>query len=430
MHEANMQSVMATVIIAAYNCEKYIREAIDSILQQSYKNFELIIIEDASADNTLEVIETYTDSRIQLIRNTENLGQTKSLNIGIKRATGKYILIMDADDIAHPDRLKVQIEFMEKKPNIVLAGTWLKCFGDRHSVYYHELEHNMLRAQMVLNCAISNGTFIIRREILNKYNILYNEHIRYAQDYCLQEEISHYGEVEVIPRILLKYRIHSSQVTTAKAKEQAECADYTRKRVLSELQVHLNEDDFELWSKFCVSSFDSTNEKDWVRIQEIVDLIKQNNIRLGIYNQEALERVLDDRLAVLNVKGTQTTIDEKWFLQIDALSKWLKKYQEGSSLVDYFIEHNYKRIAIYGMAELGKRLVDELEDTPIIVEFFMDKNKGAYYKGIEYRDVKDKVSGVDVMVITPMHAYEAISNTLDLEEGVKLVSLQDVIYDL
>lgn len=430
MNEADVQAVKATVIMAAYNTEEYIEEAIDSILQQSYDNFELLIVEDASTDNTLEVIKKYSDSRIRLIQNEENVGQTKCLNIGIREAIGKYILIMDSDDIALPDRLKIQIGFMEENPEIVWAGSWMKAFGKRNYILQPVSEHDDLRAQLVLGNVISNTTFIIRKSVLDTYGIRYNEEVRHAQDYYFIEEISTYGKIAIIPQVLMKYRTHEKQVSMAKEKEQIACLGYTYKKVLKDLNITLSEQDFELWSMFCLGEFGNVGAEEKQIVIDIVNRIKFNNRELCLYDENKLAHVLDTRLAFPNIRNQNKVVDEKFFLQIDILEKWLKKKIEGQNLSDYFIKRNYRKIAIYGMAVLGKRLVDELENTDIEVVYFLDNNKGANYKELERKDICYNIDDVDAVVITPIQCFDEISNGLQAAPNVNMISMQDVVYDI
>lgn len=424
------KSVLATVIIASYNVEKYIKEAVDSILCQSYADFELFIIDDASTDKTWEIIQQFADSRIRVFRNEKNLGQTKCLNFGIKQAQGKYVLIMDSDDIAHPDRLKVQIEYMEEHGDTVLAGAWLQCFGKQHNIIQSVQDYETLRARFIFDNVISNGTFIIRKEILDTYNISYNEEIRYAQDYCLAEEMSCYGKVTVIPKVLLRYRIHNSQVSSSKRVEQWECANVTRRRILERLNVHLTREEFFLWAKFCVNDSTEVTAVNKTDIVRIIEQIKRNNAELGLYNSEKLGQELDRKLAIWNFNAGLPQVDEKWLLMIDVFDKWLKYKQEGGGYDTYFKRRGYKSIAIYGLAELGKRLYDELENTDIEVKYFMDRNSVAFYKDLVRREIESGVSDVDVLVITPMHCFDAVREQVDIAEDVKVISLQDVVYDI
>lgn len=115
---------LVTVLMSVFNGEKYLREAIDSILTQTFSDFEFLIINDASTDRSREIILSYLDPRIRLIDNEENIGLTRSLNKGIDLAKGKYIARMDADDVSMPERLEKQVRFMEENPDIAVLGSW------------------------------------------------------------------------------------------------------------------------------------------------------------------------------------------------------------------------------------------------------------------------------------------------------------------
>ena len=116
------ENVYISVVMSVYNGEKYLREAIDSILSQTYQNFEFIVIDDCSSDNTSYILKSYTDARMQIIRNDRNLKLPASLNKGLKIAKGKYIARMDADDIAMPDRFAKQVEYLEEHSDVAVVG--------------------------------------------------------------------------------------------------------------------------------------------------------------------------------------------------------------------------------------------------------------------------------------------------------------------
>ena len=119
-----------TVLLPVYNCELYVRTAIESILNQTFTDFEFLIIDDASTDKTLAVLKKIKDSRIQLIEKPVNSGYTNSLNYGLQMAKGKYIARMDGDDISHPERFAKQIVYLEAHPEVVVCGTTYKIVGN------------------------------------------------------------------------------------------------------------------------------------------------------------------------------------------------------------------------------------------------------------------------------------------------------------
>ena len=132
------KNIKISVVMAVYNGEKYLRSAIDSILSQTYIDFEFIIIDDCSTDNTANILESYTDSRIQIIRNEKNLRLPASLNKGLKIAKGKYIARMDADDIAMPDRFEKQVKYLEAHQEVAVIGGSFQVFNEFGKDIYDE----------------------------------------------------------------------------------------------------------------------------------------------------------------------------------------------------------------------------------------------------------------------------------------------------
>ncbi len=125
-----------SVVLPVYNSEKYIAEAVQSILDQTFTDFELLIINDASTDGTLQILESFKDDRLKIINNPTNLKVVKSLNKGLELAQGEFIARMDADDIAYPQRFEKQIAYFKKYPQVDVCGTWVQAFGDDNFIFF------------------------------------------------------------------------------------------------------------------------------------------------------------------------------------------------------------------------------------------------------------------------------------------------------
>lgn len=194
----------------AYNAERTLAEAIESILAQKFRDFELIIVDDGSKDKTSEIIERYcvNDNRITLLRNLENKGIVYSLNRAFDSAIGDYIARMDADDISLPDRLTKQVDIMNKNSSIMLLAGGIE-YVDSSSKDLGVVRWSMVDDLLCRN-EIIHPTVMIRREMLNKFGLRYREEFKYAEDYCLWLEISCCGAIYVIKEVLLKYRVSSS----------------------------------------------------------------------------------------------------------------------------------------------------------------------------------------------------------------------------
>lgn len=221
-----------SIILSVYKEPiNWIIQSIDSILNQTFNDFEFIIVNDnPSSKEHQELLQEYEkkDKRIKVIYNQENLGLTKSLNIALKVAKGKYIARMDADDIAYPLRLEKQFLFMEQNVNIVASGTQIKFFGKKHKRGYDRLYLPIDPVQINDNFILQNPNFppiahptaIIRRSILVDNQLSYNENFKTSQDYGLWNELIKYGEISNLDEILLDYRLSNNQITHNKINDQ------------------------------------------------------------------------------------------------------------------------------------------------------------------------------------------------------------------
>lgn len=172
-----------SVVMSVYNGEKYLAEAIESILNQTFRDFEFIIIDDASVDNSYKILEEYKkkDERIILLKNEKNLGLTKSLNIGIKKAQGEYIARMDADDISLPKRFEKQVDFLNKNKEISLLGSAIEIIGKQNLKHQIIFVPSKIKNIFYHHNPLIHSTWMFRREVLDKVN--YDEKYFYAQDY-------------------------------------------------------------------------------------------------------------------------------------------------------------------------------------------------------------------------------------------------------
>jgi glycosyltransferase involved in cell wall biosynthesis len=233
-----------SVIMAIYNGERYLDESIRSILSQTFKDFEFIVINDASTDHSFEIIKKFAknDKRIKFLNNKENIGLTQSLNKGIKHAEGKYIARQDADDISLPDRLKKQFDFLEKNKNIILCGT--------NAVFIDENGYNLSQSNVPIHSIkikrkLKKGNCLIHSSIIfrNK-NIYYREKFKYSQDYDLYLNILTMGcEIENLNEILVKSRFNFEAISFNKNYQQKLFANKARNFYIQRLKM--GKDDYD-----------------------------------------------------------------------------------------------------------------------------------------------------------------------------------------
>lgn len=214
--------VKVTVLMPVYNGEEYLKEAIDSILNQTFKDFELLIINDGSNDGSLDIINSYQDPRIRLVNNEENLKLIKTLNKGLRLASGEYIARMDSDDTCHPRRLEIQVEMLDENPDIAVCGTGMKVIGKKYAKpFLAKGEENIKNYLVVKNC-MAHPSIMMRKDIIEEYDYFYDEKFVHAEDYELFQRISWNHKIVNINKPLLNYRLSASGISRVYEKEQEE----------------------------------------------------------------------------------------------------------------------------------------------------------------------------------------------------------------
>jgi len=288
-----------SVLMPVYNSKTYLAEAIESILSQTFKDFELIIIiEFGTSDGSVEIIEKYAlnDARIIKVKNDKRLGISGSLNKGIDMARGDYIARMDADDISLPDRFMYQVEFMDNNPHIGLSGLQPELFGEKaDGLEWHVTsDPNQIKADLLfyMTPPMPHPTFIIRRYLLNKYNLKYNEDFAFTEDYEFLFRASLLFDMSnIISPILFKYRMHFAAATSSENGIGGKNVRIIIKNIFKEVLL-LDLSDFEFNLLFtCIVHSQESNELFKQARKLFGKIIKQNK-KLKIYNPESLLNVL------------------------------------------------------------------------------------------------------------------------------------------
>lgn len=204
-----------TVFIPVFNRERYIGSAVESILGQSFSDFELLVVDDGSTDDSCGVVESYRDARIRLVRNENNLGIPRTRNKGLELARGRYIAMLDSDDCALSDRLEKQVAFLDRHTDYVEVGSWGRAM-DRDGrplsrIKKQPVSWDEVKAQLLFNCCISNRSVMGRTAILREFGYR-NDYFR-CQDYELHVRLARRYKIGNLPDILVHGRVHEEQVT-------------------------------------------------------------------------------------------------------------------------------------------------------------------------------------------------------------------------
>lgn len=238
-----MKTPKISVLMPVYNSEKYLELAILSILNQTFKNFEFIIVDDCSTDNSWEIISRYVkkDKRIIAAKNTENLRTTKSLNKGLKVARGKYIARMDADDWSYPDRLQKQFNFMETHPEVGVSGGVIEICNENLKILNirkYPLSDSNARKIIFRYSPFAHPATIWRKNMLDKVGG-YNESIPLSQDYELYFRIGKICKFANLSTVIIKLRTHADSSSAIKGRYQEQFALYTRIKAYLELGYNM-----------------------------------------------------------------------------------------------------------------------------------------------------------------------------------------------
>ncbi len=261
-----------SVIISSYNMGDSLENTIQSIEKQTYKNWELIVIDDGSVDQTSEILKKYKENKkIKIIKNEHNLGLIKSLNKGLEIAKGKYIARLDADDVSYPNRLQRQVRFMEKEKTDLL-GSYFSAGGREHILIDNSNNSCKLGLILLKKNIIAHPTVMIRKSFLKKHNLIYDENYIYAEDYNLWTQIfirgGKLGYLGGEPVTIYHYTPHSDEwIKIQKINTQK-----IRTNILSQIIPDFNEEISEL--PLC----------------EFISEIIKGNRHTNFFNQEHLNK--------------------------------------------------------------------------------------------------------------------------------------------
>ena len=310
-----MNNPVVSVIMPAYNGEKYISEAIESIINQTYQIWELIIVEDCSQDNTLEIIKRYlNDPRIKLYQNDRNIGIAGSRNKAIQMSTGEYIAIQDDDDISYPERLEEEVMFLDKHPDIdAVAGYWMKVDENGKEIIFIQNAYKnpkYVRAHLMLQDCIGNGSAMFRRDFVIRNNLFYQDNMLGMEDYRFWIDFSKKGKISAVDRIVYKQRCHINQESTKR-----KLIDETERKLLflsfqkdalEKEGIILQPESYQILGQMaCERTDPALTVSDYKKLYDVfLDIIQQAN-KLGLDNMEeiavACRKVLGKKIA--NSKG-------------------------------------------------------------------------------------------------------------------------------
>ena len=249
-----------SVVMSVYNSGKYLAEAIDSVLKQSYKDFEFIIINDGSNDDSESIVKSFSDSRIKYFCNEGNRGLIYSLNQGVYLSSGEFIARMDADDVCDTSRFEKQIFEFQSDNKLVVCGSFIKTFGNGTETFvnYMPVTNAQILASVFFTCPFAHPSVMIKKQTLSELSEIYRTDYKHSEDYDLWSRLVFLGNSKNIPEYLLNYRVHDKQISTVFEEEKYKNVKKIQTNLLSKFNIKPSETE----SDFLLNLFKGISRRD------------------------------------------------------------------------------------------------------------------------------------------------------------------------
>lgn len=288
-----------TVFMPVYNSEKYLKKSIESILNQSFKDFELLIINDGSTDNSLTIIKGFDDKRIRLVNNDKNMGLPYTRSKGLRLAKGKYIAIMDSDDIAYENRLKEQYDYLERNKDISFVASFVDFIKEdtiikdkKNLIRKIFNKRDVIKISSMFNNIICNPTTMIRMSFINSNNIDYRSEYFVAQDYAFLVDCLKYGQGYVIPKSLIAYRTGHENITKKSLTNKKNfikrkaLIDGIKIRAIKNIGFKLDDSQLNILNKVFSDPEIEVSYNDLKEVNNIINIMIEYNIRNNIFDKK------------------------------------------------------------------------------------------------------------------------------------------------
>lgn len=302
-----MDQPLVSVIMPAYNAAPYIAEAIESVLNQHLTNLELVIIDDASTDETANLIAGYSDPRINIHRNYENKGIVFSRNRGIAMAKGKYIAILDSDDIALPDRLERQVAFLEARPDHAACGSYYRVIDSHGKIKTSvvlPVEADDTKTFLYFNVCFCHSTLMLRADLARMYQ--YRDGFDIVEDYEIAYRISRKWKLGNLPSFTTLYRIHGHNISIDKKEKMLAVRKRMDSTVLNDLGIKYTENQLDLHSNFINMNHDFFADKKRLLALEEWLLMYYDKLKdIPGMNRKMVKRILVVRWGLICVRNSQ-----------------------------------------------------------------------------------------------------------------------------
>lgn len=329
-----------SVVMPLYRSQKFLKEAIESVLQQTFGDFEFLILVDNATDETVNILHEYkkSDSRIKIYYN-DGIGLINSLNLGFKEANGKYFVRMDSDDICLPTRLEKQYQYMEKHPEIGILGTSFEIINDSGNttcIFQPVKNPKVIKWRLIFDNCLTHSSVIIRSSIIEKIGY-YRLDAKHAEDYDLWVRASHVTNIANHPDVLMKYRIHDESVSSIMLDHQENIVkELVYNNINNLLDYNATEENIFDIRNFVRGNGLNNLDKIEKTMKILFDLYAAyiDSNRLSVYEVNLITNDLMTRIIKNAIKERQLPVIARIKLCYDALGLKIKSY---SFIVRYWL---------------------------------------------------------------------------------------------
>jgi len=280
-----------------YNSARYLQESVQSVLAQTFSDFELIVVDDGSTDHTSGLLDEVRDSRVVVRSLERNSGLAAARNAGLELCRGSLIAWLDSDDVSQPDRLMRQVTILERQPRVGLCGTWVRTMGAGERVWRYPRKSDVLASRMVFDDPYATSSVMVRRKALTDAGG-FDSQFAPAEDYDLWERVSRVWDGHTLPRVLTRYRLHDAQTSVRDHIQQSEAIRQIQVRQLTRLGIAPTPEEWRVHALLGVgwgvglSQDDLPVVKDW-----LLRLVEANNAQRA-FPPRAFASVVSQRLRI------------------------------------------------------------------------------------------------------------------------------------
>lgn len=282
-----------SVIMPVYNSEKWLKEALDSVLSQTFIDFELLIYDDGSSDSSPKILESYGDTRIKVKTFKNNNGLIHCLNCGLKDAKGEYIARMDADDICKPERFAKQVEFLDLHKEIGICGTQISIINSQYN-HTRPCTDDELRWWIFKGSPFAHPSVMLRSRLIHDYSLSYNNQAYVAEDFDLWWKLAFHCKLANLNEKLLEYRIHDAQESTTKSNSQLKNHQISLIEFLNAIGINSNRFDIKWINDMLVGDINST-PSHLIKTHNFFDALKKSENANRFFGSTSIEEHKIDR---------------------------------------------------------------------------------------------------------------------------------------